>query len=47
MYKTLLCMMACAIVAGCCNCRYNDYLPENNVLSIPEELRPVDNAGNK
>ena len=26
---------------GCsCKCRYNEYLPENNPLIIPESLKP-------
>jgi hypothetical protein len=29
------------MVSGCgCKCKYNDYLPENNPLVIPEDLKP-------
>ena len=42
MYKILgiLCVL---FVSGCgCHCRYNEYLPENNPLAIPEELRQAE-----
>ena len=38
------------ILSACsCNCRYNEYLPENNPLLIPPELQveKVDNSVNK
>lgn len=28
------------ILSSCgCNCRYNEYIPENNPLVIPEDLK--------
>ena len=36
----ILCAILVLFVTGCgCHCRYNEYLPENNPLLIPEELK--------
>ncbi len=41
MFKTLSVLFICLMVSGCgCKCKYNDYLPENNPLVIPEDLKP-------
>ncbi len=41
MFKHLLILFTCFIISGCgCKCRYNEYLPENNPLVIPEDLKP-------
>jgi outer membrane lipopolysaccharide assembly protein LptE/RlpB len=39
--KTILALSAALALAGCgCKCRYNEYLPENNPLAIPDDLKP-------
>ena len=44
MYKSLFVLVMVLLVSGCgCHCRYNEYLPENNPLVIPDELKPVEN----
>lgn len=44
MYKSLLILVTVLFVSGCgCYCRYNEYLPENNPLAIPDELKSVEN----
>lgn len=41
MYKFLLISVICIFISNCgCNCKYNEYLPENNPLIIPEDLKP-------
>ncbi|MDR1009454.1 MAG: hypothetical protein LBL52_04350 [Rickettsiales bacterium] len=44
MKKTMLIVLVCALSACACKCRYNEYLPENNRLAIPDELKPVKSA---
>ncbi|MGN0929472.1 MAG: hypothetical protein ACI4N3_02425 [Alphaproteobacteria bacterium] len=42
MYKLLsLCIISLSLANCTCNCKYNEYLPENNPLVIPEDLKPV------
>ena len=42
MYKFLLVSFLTLFVANCsCKCRYDEYLPENNPLVIPDDLKPV------
>ncbi len=42
MYKFLLISFLSIFVVSCsCKCRYNEYLPENNPLIIPDDLKPV------
>jgi hypothetical protein len=36
MVLSLLALASCG-----CKCRYNEYVPENNPLAIPEDLRPA------
>ena len=43
MNKCLVIGFLCVLLSGCgCKCRYNEYLPENNPLVIPEDLKPVE-----
>lgn len=40
MYKLfILCILSLCLSNCSCNCRYNEYLPENNPLVIPEDLK--------
>lgn len=41
MKKIYMISLISLIMTSCtCKCKYNDYLPENNPLVIPEDLRP-------
>ncbi len=41
MKKLLILCFVSLIISGCaCKCKYNEYLPENNPLIIPEDLKP-------
>ena len=41
MYKTIsICLLSLFLSSCGCNCKYNEYLPENNPLTIPEDLKP-------
>ena len=41
MFKYLSVLFMVLMVSGCaCKCKYNEYLPENNPLTIPEDLKP-------
>jgi hypothetical protein len=38
MKKTVAILLVLAVSGCACNCRYNEYLPENNPLVIPDDL---------
>ncbi len=38
--KKIFAMLVLVCLSSCgCNCRYNEYIPENNPLVIPEDLK--------
>ena len=38
--KKIVLVCALASLSACgCRCRYNEYIPENNPLAVPAELR--------
>lgn len=42
MYKLIAICLICLGFTGCASkCKYNEYLPENNPLIIPEDLKPI------
>ena len=48
MFKFLSMCVICVLISGCgCNCKYNEYLPENNPLVIPEDLKIQENNSQK
>ncbi len=41
MKKILFLFLLSMTIYGCtCKCKYNEYLPENNPLIIPQDLQP-------
>jgi hypothetical protein len=37
-------IVAALFLSACgCDCRYNEYIPENNPLVVPPDLRPIKN----
>ena len=41
MFKYFMMLFVCLALSACgCRCRYNEYLPENNPLVIPDDLKP-------